>query len=423
MHNRHARNTVRYYILFTILLAFLFFSNDFGKIDVQKTAIILAVGVDKEDEDFVLTSQIAIPQSSTQGKSSQAVQLVSKGKTVAEAFEEINAKTGWYPKLVFCRLILLGETAVQTDAFDSLDYFLRDEYLTDGCLVATCDGKAQTLLDTQALVDPSSSVAMTKVLSDHAKRVGTVMPNTLREFSTGYFGDSKSGFLPVLKTTPQKEVQTPSENSNFQNPSSGGLGNSDSGSNNSGGSSGASGSSGQNQNTGNEQEKKVFTAEETALFVGGKRVETLNPQETFALGVILNNLQLASYSVQTEKEVCTLSVKKNAPKLKFKVGKDGRAQLKIEVVLTAGVTDYSQSQPLDKTADTGDVTNEVFSSAEKKLSGEISTTFEKCKACGCDLFRLQERLVKYKNRRLSKYKDEILQNTLAQVSVRFQGVR
>lgn len=401
MPNRHARNTVRYYILFTILLAFLFFSNDFGKIDVQKTAIVLAVGVDKENEDFVLTSQIAIPQSSTQGKSSQAVQLVSKGKTVADAFEEINAKTGWYPKLVFCRLILLGESAVQTNAFDTLDYFLRDEYLTDGCLVATCDGKAQTLLDTQALVDPSSSVAMAKVLSDHAKRTGTVLPNTLREFSIGYFGDSKSGFLPILKTTPQKEVQTPSENTKTQ----------------------ASDSSSSQQNQKEEKEKTVFTAEETALFVDGKRVERLNPKETFALSTILNELQLASYSVQTEKEICTLSVKKNSPKLRFKVGKDGRAQLKIQVDFTAGVTDYSISQPLDKTADAGDLTNGVFLSAEKTLTGEIATVFEKCKACGCDLFRLQERLVKYKNRNLHKYKDGILQNTSVEVKVRFKGVR
>ena len=423
MHNRHARNTVRYYILFAVILSFLFFSNDFGLIDVQKTAIVLAVGIDREEDEFILTSQIAIPQSSTQGKATQAVQLVSRGKTVADAFEEINAKTGWYPKLVFCKLILLGENTVKSDVFDSLDFFLRDEYLTDDCLVATCDDYAKNLLDTQALVDPSSSVAIAKVLSDHAKRVGTVLPNSLREFSMSYFGESKSGFLPVLKITPQKEKVgengSSSEGSSGEN--TGGSGNS------SNQSSADSQSGGQGSNQGGQeeksQEKAVFTAGETALFVKGKRVETLTEKETFAVNAVLNRLELASYSVEKEGEFCTLSVKRSSPKLKFTVGREGQANLHIQLTLTAGATDYSKSQPLDKIKDAGDVSAKTFSYAEKKLAGEISTAFEKCKACGCDLFRLQERLVKYKHRRLSKYKDQILQNTHAEISVRFEGVR
>ena len=90
MHNLHARNTVRYYILLIILLVFLFFSNDFGLLDVQKTALVTAVGIDRAEDTFVVTSQIAIPQSSKQDKATEAVQIVSRGKTVADAFEEIN---------------------------------------------------------------------------------------------------------------------------------------------------------------------------------------------------------------------------------------------------------------------------------------------------------------------------------------------
>ena len=95
MRNTHARNTVRYYILIIVALSFLFFSNDFGLLDVQKTAIIMAAGIDKEGEEFIITSQVAIPQDSKQGKATESVQIVSRGKTVADAFEEINAKTGW----------------------------------------------------------------------------------------------------------------------------------------------------------------------------------------------------------------------------------------------------------------------------------------------------------------------------------------
>ena len=91
MKQSRVKNTVRYYLLIVLVLGFLFLSNDFGLTDVQKTAIVVAAGIDRQDDTFIITSQIDIPQSSNQGNASQAVQIVSRGKTVGEAFEEINA--------------------------------------------------------------------------------------------------------------------------------------------------------------------------------------------------------------------------------------------------------------------------------------------------------------------------------------------
>ena len=193
----HSRNSVRYYLILAAIVTFLFFSNDFGLIDIQKTAIVMAVGIDREGPTFILTTQIAVPQSSDQGEQAQAVQIESRGETIADAFNQINAKTGWYPKLVFCNLVVLGEQMIKSNVFDALDFFLRDEYMSDNCLVAACEGTAKEILNTKTPIDPMSGVAAQKVLSDHAARVGTVASNTLREFAMGYFSYSKSGYLPA----------------------------------------------------------------------------------------------------------------------------------------------------------------------------------------------------------------------------------
>ena len=426
MHNVHTRNTVRYYILIVAVLAFLFFSNDFGLTDVQKTAIVMSVGIDREENEFILTSQIAVPQSSKQGNASQAVQLVSRGKTVAEAFEQINAKTGWYPKLVFCKLIILGSKTVENNVFDALDYFLLDEYLSDGCLVATCDGLAKDLLNTAALVDPSSSVAMTKVLSSHAQRVGTVLPATLREFSAMYFSESKSGFLPVLKTEPQQEKigNSGGTGSNESQNSEQNSQNGENGSAQSSNTQNSSQSGSQNGSPGGQNnDKPVFSAQETALFVAGKRVGTLTAEETFAYNAVKNELRLAAYSVEHKDNVCTLSVKQNTPKRKLKVGKDGSANFQIDLSLTAGLLDNSAALPLDELSDGGDVPGGVFTAAQKKLAGEINTLFEKTKAVGCDLFGVRELLIKYEKRDLHHFQDSLLSNTVLAVNVSFQNVR
>lgn len=412
MRRVHQKNTIRYYILIVILLLFLFVSGDFGLVDVQKTAIVMAVGVDREEDTFILTSQIAIPQSSKQGKSTETVQLVSRGKTVAQAFEEINAKTGWYPKLVFCHLIILGEKTAEENAFDALDFFLLDEYLTDNCLVATCDGLAADLLNVTALVDPSGSLAMQKVLSSHAERVGTVLTSTLREFSIGYFSDSKSAFLPVLTTEPQQEKvgQKPSGNNSGGEQSSGQ--NSSSGGKKSGGSGGEK-----------SQDKPVFSAGETALFVDGKRVGTLSKEDTFAFNAVKNQLRLATYTLENDGGMYSFTVRRNNPKVKFLLNENGRMSVKIKLTMTAGLLDFSKALPLEQGKDAGDIPQSAFAQAEEKLSAQIKTLFEKCRAVNCDLFEVRSALQKRKHSRYEELKDSVLQGASCSVEVRFQGVR
>jgi hypothetical protein len=354
----------------------------------------MAVGIDREEDTFIVTSQIAIPESSKQGQSSKTVQLVSRGKTISEAFEQINTKTGWYPKLVFCKLIVIGEKAAQDNVFDALDFFLLDEYLADDCQVAVCEGLAKDVLNVSPLVDPSSSVAIGKVLSAHAERVGTVRPTTLKDFSIGYFGDSHSALLPVLKTEPQQEEissSNPSENSgqggqgsdetqseseeqsggNSQSEESEQSGKSQSGSEEQNGEKKEGGEKSQN-NGEKPQNKPVFSARQTALFVRGKWQGTLTPEETFAVNAAIGKLRLANYSVDHNGQTCTLTVKRNAPKIKLEVGKDGSSRVQIQLTLTAGIADYSKALDVNELADAGDIPDGIFFAAEKKLAAELT---------------------------------------------------
>lgn len=413
------KHTLFYYLALVFILICMFFSNDYGMLDVQKTAIVLAVGVDREDDTFILTSQIAVPESSKQGKATQTVELVSRGKTIADAFRQINAKTGWYPKLVFCKLIVLGEKTLEKNAMDALDFFSLDEYMSDNCLVACCDGLAKDILNTQALIDSAGSIAISKVLSTHAERVGTALPASLRQFCIGYFGKSKSGFLPIVQTQPQQE----------QVGGSGGSGGSGSSGNQSGGdsssSSGGSGGSGGSAGSGGaeKQEKPVFSASRTALIVEGKRVGELSEEETFAVCAVKRELKLAGFSVQNEDGVCTLSIKNNAPSSKLQLGADGRATMQISLTLTAGLLDYSTARDLNDLTDAGDVPATVFPLAAKKLKAQISSAYEKCRSCGCDVFELNSLLFKKHPKRFEALQKNALQESVLEVNVHFENVR
>ncbi len=428
MAKPHVKRTVSYFLVLVFGLLLLFFSNDFNLTDVQKTAVVMAVGVDREDDVFIVTSQIAVPQESKQGKQTETVELVSRGKTVADAFEEINAKTGWYPKLVFCHLIVLGEKTVEKDVFDALDFFFLDEYLSDNCLLATCQGTAKDLLNTAALIDPSASVAMQKVLSPHAERVGSVLPSTLREFAIGYFSDSKSGYLPILKTQPQQEKigNEPSQNGqggqSGQESQGGGQGLQGDSKNDT-----KSGQGGQKSQSGGEKsgqtDKPVFSAGETALFVAGKKVGEFSKEETFAFNAVKTQLKLAPYTVEKNGSACTLNIKNNSAKTKFSLSENGKATLNIQLSLLAGLLDSSSALAIKNAKDAGDIPIDVFPNAESLLKEQIQSAFEKSRACGCDVFELRSILQKKHAKKYTQYQDTVLQSANLEISVRFKNVR
>ena len=419
-----AKNSLRYYLLILLVLAFSFFTNDFGLIDIQKTALVIAVGIDREADEFIVTTQIALPKPDEQGE--QDTEIVSKGKTVANAFEKLNAKTGWYPKLVFCQLIVLGESAVKDNAFDSLGFFLRNEYISDDCLLAVSDGSAKELLNAKNPVETLSGLAIAKVLSSHAEEVGTVLPATLKEFSQSYYAEEKSGYLPIIK---KEKPQEESKENKQENEKSRGqvrderdfntIPTSSQGSSSNSSKSKNESKSGKN----GESDEAVFSASETALFKNGKLVGKLTKEETLTLAFVKSKLRLAVYLVEDGEEEYTLSVRRNSPKTKLSLEEKDAPKLEISVEITAGALDNNKADTIEDLEKSPKAPNKVLRVAEEKLKKEITDVFEKTKTLNCDVFECVETLKRKEYKEYHKQKHSLLEKIRPVVKVSFRTVR
>lgn len=404
----HGKSVVRFFTLLILLLAFLFFTNDFGFIEVQKTAIVTAVGIDRQEDTFIVTSQITLPKSNNGGDSSGAnppssVQLTSRGKTVADAFNQINAKTGWYPKLVFCNLIILGEKTLEKNIFDVLDFFLRSEYALDSALVCTCFGEAKELLDTPTSTDQSSGLAIEKILSPHAKQVGTALPNTLREVADDHYLEASCTFLPIVSAREQQEkVGENKKNSSKKEEST-------------------EKSSQNEEGKGTQSKSMVFNGSKTALLHNGIKVGEFDEEQTFAFALIKNKLRLASFTIDDNDSSFTLDIKKNSPSVKFTAKDD--PVLDVNVTLRTGISDASISEGKQFVKDTGALNEENLKKAEERTKKLITQIFEKCRALNCDLFELLDSLKKYEIDKYHDLKDSVLQKTKLNVNVQFKNIR
>ena len=422
-HNSFRRKTPVIYVLAVIFLTILFFSNDFGLVDIQKTAIVLAVGIDRENEEFIVNSRIAVPSSSGEQKAAAAsIQVETRGDTVGAAIQKINVKTGWYPKLVFLNLIVLGETATEKNTFESLDYFLRNDYMSDDCKICCCEGKAGEKLNTKTTAESIPSLSVGKILSAHSATTGLAAVTTLREFAAGYFGVSNSGYMPVLKVDELSGGASDSSSGNSPDGASGASSGEQEGGQSGGGqaetdSGGASETS--QGGSGGESGGKTFSATETALFSNGVYREKLTKDETFAFLCVNGGVRLATFDAEYGGVKYTLMIKKSKPKIKFFVGDFATPRLSVSLEMIAELQDVSSSQTIVEIAAPGKTKQAVLDEAGKKLTRLIKSVFEKSRANNCDLFDAGKRLQKYESAYYNAYRDNILERLLFYADVRF----
>lgn len=362
-----AKLSVRLAAFGAAFLLLLFFSNDFGLIDIQKTSIVTAVAIDAGEEGVDVTVQIAVPKS---GATTAGNVTVKNAPTMVDAIAELNLKTGWYPTLVHCRLILLGEDAAKTDVFRNIDYFLRSQFVEDTCLVAVCRGSAEKVLTAQSPVGDMTYAAIEKVLSSEAQQTGLVSVNILRDFAKGYYGAAESGFLPLLTVREDAE----------------------------GGATTSSGASESGSSGSPSDGKAVFNASETALFVRGKQVETLNAEETLAFNLADTDTDFAygNVTVAEKGEPVIYSLRMKITKKLISVRTEGDLPvLHFTVRARAQVADVNRAGSPLEVAQSSIVPENVLRAAEETFRTKLSDAFYKAQKSGCDLFGVCDRLQRF----------------------------
>jgi Ger(x)C family germination protein len=391
----------RILLLILALFTFLFFSNDFGLIDIQKTAIVLAAGIDAgENGGYTVSAEIAVAEASTGGRQVNEVTVSGEGETVAQAFRDINLKTGCFPKISFCDLIVLGEEVVQEDVFNVLGFFLRNEYMSDNCLLAACEGKAADILSSPIPVDGMTAIGLQKILSTEAKEAGNISTVNLKDFAVGYYSDHKSSYMPYIRKVPQPEG---------------------------GGQQGQNGQSGQGGQTAGEfalpvaqttdpSAENMFNAAMTAVFYEGKEVGILTEEESFAFNLVSNHIRLATIDVPYQDKIYALGLKNIKGKVCFSL-QNNVPTLEIELRANAQTTDTSRAESIEEVTQYLSVKEGVLRETEKILKEALLSAFENCRAVRCDLFEVVNKLKKCESRYYGSYKDIVLDRTVPLISV------
>lgn len=255
-----------------------FFSNDFGLIDIEKTAIITAVAIDAEaDGTYKVTAQIAVPEASDANTENMRAQISGTGSTVGAAIKNIGDVSGWYPQLAFCNLLIIGNSFKDVNLITVIDYFSKSLRIRDSVLIVMAEDKAAELLKLATPLDNISSFALQKILLKNAGLNRDVSVCDVKTFCESYYSDASSCFMPIVSVVSQK-----AENDGSSSGESG---------------SGSTGSSSGGAPTGGAKGDVIFSANRTALFLRGVKVGELDEDLTFAFSAIRNDFSHSTFEV------------------------------------------------------------------------------------------------------------------------------
>lgn len=397
------------------VLLFAFFSNDFGLVDIQKTAVILAAGIDRTEAGYELTAQISVPKGGESAGGTASVELTGRGETVADCLMQMYANSGWVPKFDFCSLVLLGEETAHAGAMPALNYFLHNEYMSDDCAVAACEGRAGELLQKKSAIDDTPSLAIAKLFSGATEKSGATVKNTLREFAVSTLGKAESSFMPYIRAFPDGEGESAggsAEGSSGNAGSGGGSEESSSGSN-------AGGSDDAGSGAGKGEAPVLFRAEETALFFRGRMTGLLSAEETFAYNLLMGHVSAGILTVEGEDGLpVSLSIKRGTGKAALSDGETLRAELSVSLKVL--VSDRAEEDFLAGT-ETNVATRTDEARAEELLRGYVSSLWETCGESGCDLFLLARELYRRDPGRYETEKERFPSGIGADISVTVRG--
>ena len=376
------------------LVFLLFFSNDFGLIDIEKTAIITAVAVDlSENGEYKITAQIAVPEATDTNTENQRAQISGKGATVGAAIKNIGDTSGWFPQLCFCNLIVVGGEFTDYNLIKILDYFSKTLRVQDTALIIMAEKEGAELLKLATPLDNISSFALQKILLKNAGLNRDVAVADVKSFCTGYYSDAGSSIMPLVKVVSQKSE-------NEKTSAEGSSGGSGGGSSESGESGGAKGDA-------------IFNANTTALFLRGVKVGELDEDLTLAFNSLTKDFsnttfELKNVKVGVKTENFLLTVFSCKASRKISVSESG-INFTVDVDIYAKI---SENLPLPYY---------VEESAERELTTRIEDLIRTEITTGCDFLDIKKELYRKHYSYYHVYKDNFLENLTYSVNVNFSG--
>lgn len=171
--------------------------------ELDEKAIILAIGIDYEEEEYSVTFQHYSPtglggQTLVDNSQPNVLTASGKGRDVFEALEDASIKCGCELMLGVTQIIIIGEDAAKNSVADVIDFSKSFFQCHPDMLVAVAEGKAEDYMQVK-FSEGIVSTQKLKYLLSNAQRMGRIKLPAALDLFIALQTEQQSTCLPRLK--------------------------------------------------------------------------------------------------------------------------------------------------------------------------------------------------------------------------------
>lgn len=219
-------------MLIFILLLILIFPSAINKESLSvSNVIVVAMGIDKKDSDYEITTEIIIPKQDNSFY--ESIDVVSaKNKTIVEALDSIARHTGKEISLGHCGLIVINVDAMQENLLNLVDYMVREGAISYNCQVIATNESAKELLTLNKQLQQNYGFDINRICEFNNKNYYELAVS-VNDLYSSYFDISSSLLIPMINTISDSENGVDVSSTSSSNNSSQGSNSTESSSQNS----------------------------------------------------------------------------------------------------------------------------------------------------------------------------------------------
>lgn len=203
-----------FFKLFAVLFAVLSLASCLGikTVELSERLIIEAIGIDVNDDGFLVTLQaldVGVSGSGGGNTKDERTNLYNfTDSTPGRAFVFAGTSEGLSPLYSHARVLIIGKRAAERDVGKLLDFFLREYTARSDILIAIAEDSAEDILRAKIAGGTAGAAVIERVLTEgHERGRNVLVP--LYKFVNLLLSETDTAYCPVLglQDAPEEERQ------------------------------------------------------------------------------------------------------------------------------------------------------------------------------------------------------------------------
>lgn len=210
-------------LLFLILLLVSMSTGCWDTKEIDELALVTAMGIDKINDQYVLTTQIVNPTTiaSQKGGGNQApvVTYITKGRSITEALQKRSALGSRENYTSQLKILIIGENLAREGLSGIMDYLSRDTRMEPTFFIAVAKGTtAEKVLKVLTPLEKSPADAIYSSITTQAETNGTVLATRTDDLIANLINEGEEAKLTGIEIIGEKDKGNVEDNVKKINP-------------------------------------------------------------------------------------------------------------------------------------------------------------------------------------------------------------